>query len=119
MARPNVRAGDNFFEFVTAHGVFELTAIALSSAAGLRLGIGWLVTNGLTRYDSFVKNGRKAMPIIIVAVILFILAAFTEGFLSPSSAPYAVKTFFALGSASLLMFYFVILGYPRSDSRLR
>ncbi len=29
MARPDVDAGDNFFHFVTAHGPFELTAIAL------------------------------------------------------------------------------------------
>ena len=47
--------GDNFFEFVTAHGPFELTAIALAAAAGLRLGIGVFHTAGLTRRDSFVR----------------------------------------------------------------
>ena len=112
MARPEIAAGDTFFEFVTAHGVFELTAISLSSAAGLRLGIGWIVTNGLSRLDAFRVSAKKALPIILVAVALFILAAFTEGFISPSPLPYAVKALFAIVSASLLMFYFVILGYP-------
>lgn len=112
MARPDVRAGDAFFEFVTAHGVFELMAIALSAAAGLRLGLGWLITGGLTRRDSFLQSGEKAMPIILVAVVLFVLAALVEGFISPSGLPYAVKVAVAIASAGVLMFYFCILGYP-------
>ena len=49
MARPDVPAGENFFHFVTAHGPFELTAIVLSAGAGLRLGLSWMMTGGLTR----------------------------------------------------------------------
>jgi hypothetical protein len=52
---------------------------------------------------------------MMVAVVLFFLAALIEGFVSPSPLPYAIKAFIAIASASLLMFYFVILGYP-SDS---
>jgi len=115
MARPQVTAGDTFFEFVTAHGVFELTAIALSAAAGLRLGVGWLMTHGLSRLDSFRRSAEQSLPIIMAAVVLFILAAFTEGFISPSPLPYAFKALWAVGSACLLMFYFVILGYPSQD----
>ena len=46
MARPDVAAGANFFNFVTAHGPFELTAIVLSAGAGLRLGISWVSARG-------------------------------------------------------------------------
>jgi hypothetical protein len=53
----------------------------------------------------------------MVAVMLFFLAAFTEGFVSPSPLPYAAKALYAIGSASLLMFYFVILGYPSESTR--
>src|SRR6476620_1718880 len=49
MARPDVAAGTNFLEFVTAHGPFELTAIILMAGAGLRLGLSWMMTKGLTR----------------------------------------------------------------------
>lgn len=110
MARSDVDSGDVFFEFVTAHGAFELTAIALSAAAGLRLGVGWLVTGGMSRLDSFLRSAQRSLPIVIVAVILFFLAAFTEGFLSPSPLPYVVKALFAVASAAFLMFYFVVLG---------
>jgi uncharacterized membrane protein SpoIIM required for sporulation len=116
MARADVDAGETFFEFVTAHGVFELTAIALSAAAGLRLGVGWLMTGGLNRMESFLKNARRALPIIMAAVVLFFLAAFTEGFISPSPLPYAFKALIAIGSASVLMFYFVVLGYPTDSA---
>jgi hypothetical protein len=55
------------------------------------------------------------LPIIMASVMLFILAAFTEGFLSPSPAPYFLKASFAVFSSGLLMYYFVVLGYPRPD----
>jgi len=118
MARPGVSQGNNFFEFVTAHGVFELTAIALSATAGLRLGVGWVSTGGLTRVASFIKNAERALPIIMVSVVLFILAAFTEGFISPSPLPYGIKILWAIASATLLMFYFCALGYPKTGGEI-
>lgn len=115
MARPDMASGDNFFEFVTAHGPFELTAIVLSAGAGLRLGFAWVYTNGLTRVDSLRKTAYEAIPIMGSAMILFFLAALLEGFLSPSDAPYWVKASAAVLSSLMLMFYFVLLGMPRSS----
>ena len=113
MARPDIPEGQNFFHFVTAHGPFELTAIVLSAGAGLRIGISWMKTNGLTRSASLRKTAEEAMPIMGAAIVLFFLAAMIEGFLSPSSAPYWIKAIVAMLSSGLLMFYFVILGFPR------
>ena len=39
----------NFFTFVTAHTSFELTAIVVAAAAGLRLGWGLIDTQGQSR----------------------------------------------------------------------
>jgi uncharacterized membrane protein SpoIIM required for sporulation len=117
MARPDVPEGVNFFHFVTAHGPFELTAIVLSAGAGLRLGISWMKTNGYSRTASLRITARQTMPVMGAAMILFFLAAIIEAFLSPSAAPYAVKAAVALISSGLLMFYFVVLGYPRGDVR--
>ena len=114
MARPDVPAGTNFFHFVTAHGPFELTAIVLSAGAGLRLGLAWMKTNGLSRTASLRVTAKQVMPIMGAALILFLLAAFIEAFLSPSAAPYSVKAMVAVASSGLLMFYFVVLGYPRN-----
>jgi uncharacterized membrane protein SpoIIM required for sporulation len=115
MARADTGGGDAFLEFVTAHGAFELTAIALAAAAGLRIGIGWLLTNGLTRSASLAVQGRKAIPVMAASGVLFVLAAMTEGMLSPSSVPYFVKAGCGMMSSALLMFYFVVLGYPHRD----
>ena len=113
MAREGIEGGENFFEFVTAHGPFELTAIVLSAGAGLRLGLGWIFTGGLTRGDSLRRTAKEAMPIMGSAMILFFLAALIEGFLSPSELPYWVKATTAVVSSALLMFYFLMLGMPR------
>ncbi len=112
MARPDTTGGDVFLEFVTAHGPFELTAIAISAGAGLRIGMGWLYTGGLTRFASLQRQAAEAVPIMGVAAILFFLAALTEGLLSPSSLPYLFKAAWAIFSSSLLMLYFIVLGYP-------
>ncbi len=117
MARPDVPSGENFFQFVTAHGPFELTAIVLSAGAGLRLGISLLITHGFTRVDSLRATASDAMPIMGAAMIMFFLAAFTEAFISPSSLPYAIKATWAILSSSALMFYFVVLGFPRRRVR--
>jgi len=115
MSRPSIQSGDNFFQFVTAHGPFELTAIALAAAAGLRLGIGLIATAGLMRIESLKQHAIQSLPIIIVSVFLFLAAAFTEGFISPSPLPYPYKAFWAIASSVGMMFYFVILGYPRDE----
>jgi len=113
MARPDAGAtGDHFFHFVTAHGPFELTAIVLSAGAGLRLGMSWMMTKGLTRTAALRKAGREVMPVMGAAMVMFFMAALIEGFLSPSAAPYAVKIFVALLSSGLLAVYFIVLGFP-------
>jgi uncharacterized membrane protein SpoIIM required for sporulation len=118
MARPDVPEGVNFFHFVTAHGPFELTAIVLAAGSGLRLGFSWIYTQGYSRAASMRRTGEYCMPMIGAMMALFFLAALIEGFLSPSAAPYWIKAAVAILSCGALTFYFVILGYPRSQREL-
>lgn len=113
MARPDVEAGANFFEFVAAHGPFELTAIVLSAAAGLRLGISWINTHGVARVDALKKAAQEVMPLMGAALAMFFFAALIEGFLSPSQLPFAIKATVALVTSGMLTTYFVVLGFPR------
>lgn len=113
MARPEVGEGENFYHFVTAHGPFELTAIVLSAGAGLRLGLAWLVPGRLTRRSQLRRTAKEAMPLMGSAMCMFFFAAMIEAFISPSALPYAVKASVAVISSGLLMFYFVVLGFPR------
>lgn len=108
-------ASINFKNFVTAHGPFELTAVVLSAGAGLKIGLGWLITRGLSRLDSLRNSAREALPIAMCAVALFIMAAAIEGFVSPASEdflPWWMKGLVAVLTSGLLTFYFVVLGFP-------
>ena len=53
------------------------------------------------------------MPAACFSVVLFCLAAVIEAYISPSALPYWVKASVAVFSSGALMFYFVMLGYPR------
>ncbi|HQU46155.1 MAG TPA: stage II sporulation protein M, partial [Pirellulales bacterium] len=103
----------NFFHFVTAHGPFELTAIVLAAAAGMRLGFAMIDTKGMTRGASLRLAAKEAVTSVSLSVLLFCLAAFIEAYISPSSLPYSAKASVAVTSAGLLLIYLVILGYPR------
>ena len=107
----------NFNEFVTAHGPFELTAIVLSAAAGMRLGFSYVDTGGLTRLASLKQAGRETMPTAAAAVLLFVAAAFIEGYISPTGIHWNWKATIAIVSAGLMLFYFVMLGMPKSMPR--
>ena len=69
----------NFFTFVTAHSAFELTAIVVSAAAGLRLGWGLIDTQGQSRMSSLRREAVNGLPAVGAAVVLFVLAALVEG----------------------------------------
>lgn len=113
MATTSVR--ENFFQFVTAHGPFELTAIVICSAAGMRLGFSIVDTHGLTRSDSLRLAARDALPAAMLGVMLFVLAACIEGLISPTTLPYPFKAAVAVASSAILVFYFVLLGNPKGN----
>lgn len=108
---------DNFFTFVMAHGPFELTAIVLSGAAGMRLGFALVFTGGLTRMASLRRTAWDAMPIMGATMLLFIGAAFIEGFVSHAPVPHAAKAAVSATCCGLLVFYFVVLGMPNVSFR--
>jgi uncharacterized membrane protein SpoIIM required for sporulation len=103
----------NFFVFVTAHGPFELTAIVFAGAAGLRLGSGLIDTKAQTRMGSLRREAVRALPLVGASVVLFVLAAFLEGFVSASRLPYAAKAGIAVASAGLLLVYLLAGGRER------
>jgi uncharacterized membrane protein SpoIIM required for sporulation len=107
----------NFFRFVTAHGPFELTAIVFAGAAGLRLGAGLIDTQGQTRLASLRRAAARALPVVGASVLLFVLAAFLEGFVSASPLPYSGKAAIALATAALLVLYLTLGGRESSLRR--
>jgi uncharacterized membrane protein SpoIIM required for sporulation len=100
----------NFFTFVTAHSSFELTAIVLSGAAGLRMGWGLIDTQGQSRLASLRREAANSLPAVGAAVVLFVLAALVEGYISASSMPYWSKAAVAVVSALLIITYLTLGG---------
>jgi uncharacterized membrane protein SpoIIM required for sporulation len=100
----------NFYTFVTAHSSFELTAIVLSGAAGLRLGWGLVDTQGQSRLSSLRREAANALPALGAAVVLFVLAALVEGYVSASPLPYTAKAAVAILSATAIIAYLTLGG---------
>ena len=81
-----------FYSFVVTHAAFELTAIVLSGAAGLRLGHAMIAPGRNTRLQSLVIAAKDCMPIIYGFIVMLIIAAAIEAFWSSARwLPVAVK----------------------------
>jgi uncharacterized membrane protein SpoIIM required for sporulation len=74
-----------FYSFVVTHSAFELTAIVLSGAAGLRIGHAWLAPGRLTRVESLVAAARETAIILYGVIGLLVIAAAVEAFWSSAS----------------------------------
>jgi uncharacterized membrane protein SpoIIM required for sporulation len=84
-----------FYSFVVTHAAFELTAIVLSGAAGLRLGHSLIAPGRNTRRQSLVIAARETAVIVYGVIIMLLIAAAVEAFWSsarwlPLTAKYTV-----------------------------
>lgn len=71
-----------FWSFVIGHGAFELTAITLAGAAGLKLGSALIAPGRRSRAEALRLNGRKAIRLVAGATLLLLAAAFIEAYWS-------------------------------------
>jgi uncharacterized membrane protein SpoIIM required for sporulation len=71
-----------FYSFVVTHSAFELTAIVLSGAAGLRIGHALLAPGRLTRLQSLVVATTQSAVIIYGVAAMLLVAAAIEAFWS-------------------------------------
>jgi uncharacterized membrane protein SpoIIM required for sporulation len=103
----------NFFSFVVTHSAFELTAICLSGAAGMRLGHALIAPGRLRRLDALGLAAREAVVLIYAAFGLLLIAAAFEAFWS--SARWLPPSFkFGAGACAWLLVatYFGWQGRP-------
>ncbi|HZB25938.1 MAG TPA: stage II sporulation protein M, partial [Vicinamibacterales bacterium] len=93
------------WSFVAPHGVLELPAIFIAGGAGLVLGKGIVFPGTLPRRDSIAEAGAEAIRLLLGALPLLVIAGIVEGFVSPTSAPVAVKFTVAVSLFVLLVLY--------------
>ena len=76
---------ETFWPFVSGHGAFELTAIVICGAAGLQLARALYSPGRLGRIAALKLAAREAVPLVIGATLMLLIAAFIEAFWSSSS----------------------------------
>ena len=81
----NAEFTQTFFTFVVGHGSFELTAICIAGAAGLKLGYALLAPGNLSRKDSLMRAGQIAIQLVYGVIIMLLIAAFIEAFWSSNN----------------------------------
>ena len=72
----------NFCSFVVTHGAFELTAIVLAGAAGLRLGYALIAPGRHTRLQALRLAAHDAIVVVYGVIGLLLIAAAVEAFWS-------------------------------------
>jgi uncharacterized membrane protein SpoIIM required for sporulation len=104
-----------FWSFVAGHSSFELLAIALSGAAGLRLAAAVVAPGNSSRKTALVAAAKPAVRIMYGAAIMFFIAAFIEAFWSPlTEVPFATKIAAGVAGWVLLAAYFALAGRARA-----
>lgn len=109
--------GSTFWPFVSGHSAMELTAIALSGAAGLKLGFSLLIPGRKSRYQAMLDAAKISVKIMAGAAVMFFIAAFIEAFWS-SSQSIAANIKYTAGIVMWLtvIAYFAFVGHERSKS---
>lgn len=115
----NVEYTETFFTFVVGHGSFELTAIVISGAAGLKLGYNLLNPGNRTRLEALMQAGRVAIRLVYGVIIMLVIAAFIEAFWSSNNVLVAWQKYL-VGAAlwAIVIAYLCLSGrQPGSDNR--
>lgn len=107
----NYGLGDDLGAFVSPHGGIELTVIFITGGAGLLLGDAMLRPGLLTRRQSLVQAGQRAIYLVFGCVPLLLIAGTFEGFVSSSGLPDAGK--YLVGACNLAWLYAWLLGAGR------
>jgi uncharacterized membrane protein SpoIIM required for sporulation len=103
-----------FFPFIATHSAFELTAVVLSGAAGLRIGRSVLLPGRLTRVASLQLAARETSVIVFGSAVMLVIAAAVEAFWSSAAWVSPVAKFSAAAGCWLLVAIF-FLRRPRAD----
>ncbi len=104
------------FNFVTAHGVLELSIIAVAGGMGLFVGDAIINPGTLSRKRALQRRARLLIDFILFNAACLVLAGIVEGFISPYTAiPYFLKAVVGLGLGAMY-WAFLIFGYESANA---
>jgi uncharacterized membrane protein SpoIIM required for sporulation len=106
-----IGSGPVFWPFVIGHGAFELTAIVLSGAAGLKLGWALIAPGRLTRGEALLRAARKSVQLVGGVIVFLLIAAFIEAYWSSLTWPAPwIKYLVGAGLWTLVGLYLIYAG---------
>jgi uncharacterized membrane protein SpoIIM required for sporulation len=105
-----------FYPFIATHSAFELTAIVLAGAAGLRLGHALLAPGRATRHQAVMSASRECVVLIYGVTGMLLVAAGVEAFWSSASwLPSWIKLTVAAICWATVITYLTRQGRRRAD----
>jgi uncharacterized membrane protein SpoIIM required for sporulation len=100
-----------FLSFVSGHSAYELTAIVISGAAGLKLGFALLKPGQYTRMEALRRAGAVSIRMIYGVIVMLTVAALIEAFWSSrASIPPEIKYGVGIANWTLILVYFSFFG---------
>ncbi len=98
---------------IWVHGTLEISAIVVAGCAGFMLGHGYLFPGTYTRGESFRRNARISLKVVMGLVPIFITAGFLESFVTRHALTMHPLVAVMIIGISLLfvIHYFIILPF--------
>ncbi len=109
--------GRPFFELVLAHGVLELSCIAVAGMAGLRVAAAIVDPGTRERGAALREEARAATEIVLGTAFWLVVAGLVEGFLTPAGKGLTVVLIVGFGLGALFWGLVLWRGAPVRDAR--
>jgi uncharacterized membrane protein SpoIIM required for sporulation len=100
--------GGLFFGLITPHGLLELTAVFVASAAGLRLGWSWIVPGRRTRMQALAQTGRATVGMAIGLAAILLVTGLIEAFVTPFLPTPVRVTIGVLAEVGFILYVWVL-----------
>ncbi|WP_426224968.1 stage II sporulation protein M [Pseudarthrobacter sp. DSP2-3-2b1] len=102
---------DVFYSYILPHGLMELTAVFIASAAGLRIFWAMVSPGSRTRGRAVADEGRSLITVALGLVLVLFISGLVEGFVTPSALPVWAKI--SIGAAVLAAYWIYVLVWGR------
>lgn len=104
--------GAGIAEFITAHGVIELSCIVVAAAAGMRMGYALVAPGARTRLDALAHEARAAVVIVLGTIPWVILAGLIEGYVTRAGFGLVPGIMLGVGVGALYWTLVIVRGRP-------
>lgn len=106
--------GAAFAQFVTAHGIIELSCIVVAACAGLRIGYAIVAPGPRTRSRALVEEARPAIAIVLGTMPWVVLAGIIEGFVTRAGVGLVAGIVIGVGVGVVYWSLVLVRGRPEA-----